>query len=193
MCNAWNHLPNCDCGWGGFGLGRNNRSPQSSRSTLSHFTIPNATCRYCGSRVFYYQSVDGGRVFFDALGPPWPKHPCTASAPVYKTYKHPDAVAAETYQWQRDSWNPFILNAVESYSPNLLRVNGFCGGKNLELYIRKKDLVSTYDTREFIELSAIQVKVASVRRYQLSVLGPSLKPKEFFGYESSLDADNPLN
>ncbi|TPL45350.1 hypothetical protein [Mesorhizobium sp. B2-4-6] len=27
--------------------------------------------------MFYYQSPYGGRVFFDHLGWPWPKHPCT--------------------------------------------------------------------------------------------------------------------
>lgn len=31
----------------------------------------------CGAKVFYYQSRFGGRVFFDDLGWPWPKHPCT--------------------------------------------------------------------------------------------------------------------
>ena len=38
---------------------------------------PNARCPVCRKRVFFYQSDDGGRVFFDDLGWPWPKHPCT--------------------------------------------------------------------------------------------------------------------
>src|ERR1700738_864982 len=40
-------------------------------------TIPNPKCPECGCRVFFYQNEDGSRVFFDDLGPPWPKHPCT--------------------------------------------------------------------------------------------------------------------
>jgi hypothetical protein len=40
-------------------------------------TIPNAKCPVCGCRVFFYQNEYGSRVFFDDLGPPWPKHPCT--------------------------------------------------------------------------------------------------------------------
>jgi hypothetical protein len=32
----------------------------------------------CRAPVFYYQSPSGGRVFFDHLGHPWPKHPCTS-------------------------------------------------------------------------------------------------------------------
>ncbi|MER8592957.1 hypothetical protein NKH33_15275 [Mesorhizobium sp. M1182] len=31
----------------------------------------------CGKQVFYYQCPHGGRVFFDNLGWPWPKHGCT--------------------------------------------------------------------------------------------------------------------
>jgi hypothetical protein len=27
--------------------------------------------------VFFYQNAAGSRVFFDDIGPPWPKHPCT--------------------------------------------------------------------------------------------------------------------
>jgi hypothetical protein len=34
----------------------------------------------CGEKVFYYQSRYGGRVFFDDLGWPWPKHPCTVNS-----------------------------------------------------------------------------------------------------------------
>lgn len=41
---------------------------------------PNAACPVCGAAVFYYQNEHGSRVFFDALGPPWPKHPCTDQA-----------------------------------------------------------------------------------------------------------------
>jgi hypothetical protein len=43
------------------------------------FVNPNAHCPVCGADVFYYQNEWGSRVFFDELGPPWPKHPCTES------------------------------------------------------------------------------------------------------------------
>jgi hypothetical protein len=41
------------------------------------YTDPNALCPVCGASVFFYQNVHGSRVFFDDLGWPWPKHPCT--------------------------------------------------------------------------------------------------------------------
>lgn len=34
------------------------------------------TCPHCGQRVFFFTCDHGSRVFFDELGPPWPKHRC---------------------------------------------------------------------------------------------------------------------
>lgn len=45
--------------------------------TYPSYVNPNARCPVCGASVYFYQSPYGGRVFFDELGPPWPKHPCT--------------------------------------------------------------------------------------------------------------------
>lgn len=44
---------------------------------IESYVNPNAICPVCGDQVYYFQSQYGGRVFFDALGWPWPKHPCT--------------------------------------------------------------------------------------------------------------------
>ncbi len=45
--------------------------------TYPSYVNPNARCPVCAASVFFYQSPYGGRVFFDELRPPWPKHPCT--------------------------------------------------------------------------------------------------------------------
>lgn len=45
--------------------------------SASSYTDPNAICPVCGASVFFYQNSSGSRVFFDDLGWPWPKHPCT--------------------------------------------------------------------------------------------------------------------
>lgn len=44
------------------------------------FVNPNARCPVCGAEVYYYQNERGSRVFFDEIGRPWPKHPCTDRA-----------------------------------------------------------------------------------------------------------------
>ncbi len=55
-------------------------------SSTSRFVNPNAKCPVCGEDVFYYENEFGSRVFFDELGPPWPKHPCTDN-PAYQVAK----------------------------------------------------------------------------------------------------------
>ena len=90
MCNAWNHSALCRCGFGGEGhLGRSPggyfggydlRTPAGrARVYTDSHVDPNARCPVCDAHVFFYQSPYGGRVYFDALGWPWPKHPCTDS------------------------------------------------------------------------------------------------------------------
>ena len=54
----------------------------ADRGFTACFVRPNATCPACRASVFYYQNKFGSRVFFDELGPPWPKHPCTSRSAV---------------------------------------------------------------------------------------------------------------
>lgn len=114
-CNAHNHPPGCDCGWGGNGNPDNlihGRIGEKSHWALykSHwalytsYTQPNAQCPVCGESVYFYQSPYGGRVFFDELGIPWPKHPCTDnSTREFTTYK------IEQLTWKKEGWRPFWI------------------------------------------------------------------------------------
>lgn len=58
---------------------RETKTPRESGPfrTIQSYVNPNAICPVCDKIVFFYQSPRGGRVFFDDLGWPWPKHPCT--------------------------------------------------------------------------------------------------------------------
>lgn len=64
-------------GWCSASNGSSNPKPSKPFQSRESYTNPNAHCPVCGERVFFYQSPAGGRVFFDDLGWPWPKHPCT--------------------------------------------------------------------------------------------------------------------
>ena len=76
-CNAWNHPPECSCGWGGeFGAARSTKNALHWPTVQGSYLNPNALCKKCGASVFFYRSANGGSVLFDSLGPPWPKHPC---------------------------------------------------------------------------------------------------------------------
>jgi hypothetical protein len=55
-------------------------SLRARSSSTARFLSPNATCPVCGVDVYFYQNEHGSRVYFDEVGPPWPKHPCTDSA-----------------------------------------------------------------------------------------------------------------
>lgn len=111
-----NHYASCTCGWC-LNLGGRRRSgvlyssggsPAAFR-TYESFTNPNATCPVCGAAVFFYQSPSGGRVFFDELGPPWPKHPCTDAAPPALGSRMPPARTDDPPAWLRSDWTPVIL------------------------------------------------------------------------------------
>lgn len=122
-CNAWNHSKNCDCGWGGdTGYGWQNhgssaRAPSAPppRPVIRlSTTIPNARCPVCGDVVFFYASPFGGRVFFDELGPPWPKHPCTDNPRKSVSLRSPLELKRQPtrdWQWNRDGW--IRLTALE--------------------------------------------------------------------------------
>jgi len=52
--------------------------PQPSPRRFSErWARPNARCPVCGQLVYFYSNEHGSRVYFDEMGPPWPKHPCT--------------------------------------------------------------------------------------------------------------------
>ena len=78
-CNGNNHGQSCQCGWGGVFYGLGLTTEKSLWQRKESYTNPNAKCPRCRASVYFYQSPYGGKVFFDAMGPPWPKHPCTDS------------------------------------------------------------------------------------------------------------------
>jgi hypothetical protein len=114
MCNANNHWQPCECGFGGKGHKGKRTSvdvyihpdwifdPKEPRSYITH----NATCPVCGDPVFFYQSPDGGKVYFDELGSPWPKHPCTSTEYPDKYLLTKSSTIASAQK--KNGWKPFV-------------------------------------------------------------------------------------
>ncbi|MBX8461419.1 hypothetical protein K5E19_13305 [Enterobacter sp. RIT637] len=75
------------------------------------FTVPNVECKTCGQRVYYYEHPSGSRVLFDALGPPWPLHPCFISGQNAKNKlaKPIGDVAAK----KEKGWLPVVIDHVQ--------------------------------------------------------------------------------
>lgn len=111
-CNGNNHRPGCNCGWGGifYGLGIGLEDNYWYRS--ENYTNPNARCPRCYAWVYFYRSPDGGSVYFDDLGPPWPKHPCMDAG---KKSLLPGIIrnVLERPLWATEGWHPMQCDSIE--------------------------------------------------------------------------------
>lgn len=196
MCNAWNHSPGCTCGWGGDGhAGYSGFSSfdtftardtshwwvPSLTSTYAGYVNPNASCPVCGAPVFFYQSPSGGRVFFDELGPPWPKHPCTDNSsrpgrPLLVDAGLPSAPPLQkAYAWQHDGWQPFFIRSIIGIDKNFLKVSGSVGEVSIGFYLQRLVEHHLHDD-SLSERSLAQLKTTSDATYQLSILLPNAVP-----------------
>lgn len=163
MCNAYQHTSTCTCGFGGEGhRGRREHGdlPVALETLSAHwrsadsFVNPNAQCPACGAPVYFYASPDGGRVFFDELGPPWPKHPCTDDG---RPSRRPLAlrpavrpVAERTaYSWQAKGWTPFLPDDIREYTRELFYVGGNWNDGRQVLYVLRCGPLLEGDTVNF--------------------------------------------
>lgn len=183
MCNAWNHSSECTCGWGGDRhLGRRSHGNQILDAVIvrsypwvppitqasNSYVIPNAACPVCGAPVFFYQSPDGGRVFFDELGPPWPKHPCT------NRDSEPNAlvVAPELIvpRWQVVGWEPFFISEILKTYKLVLGLKGNYATRLVALYVSKD---SHPEIAKISKQSIAFLKEKNDGSFDLSLLVPS--------------------
>ena len=202
MCNAWNHPPGCACGWGGVGhqgrgTGRQQRLfsywppgiPPISASIQS-ITIPNAKCPVCGESVFYYCNEYGSSVFFDELGPPWPKHPCTdnntPSPP--KILSIQGNTASKHYpSWKTNGWLPYQVEGVAEIDQNTFKLSlrSIDTEEELVLYVSSQSIVYSKGIRElFPRESIVFVQQVKEHYFRVSGLTPKLKTFHTEAYDS---------
>jgi hypothetical protein len=162
MCNAWNHPPGCACGWGwGYGSEKafsNNQTTQVKKYNYGYESFTrNAMCPVCGSKVFFYQSSNGGRVFFDELGPPWPKHPCTDNKLFHNLnirdsldllYKsnHPSVMDK---MWKNSQWLPLFINEIKFTWFDFLEISGLLESEDAKYFIKINNDKIDRETVEF--------------------------------------------
>lgn len=183
MCNAWNHSAACTCGWGGDGhLGRRSHGNQFFDAVVARsypwvppitqarnsYVIPNAACPVCGAPVFFYQSPNGGRVFFDELGPPWPKHPCTNRASEPKALAVVPGLIAP--KWQVVGWEPFFISEILNAYKLVLGLKGNYVARLVTLYVSKD---SHPEIAKISKQSIAYLKEKSDGSFDLSLLAPS--------------------
>lgn len=191
MCNAWNHPPGCTCGWGGVYYAHAHSAGHATSqcpswylgyTRYSSYVNPNARCPVCGDPVFFYQSPNGGRVFFDELGPPWPKHPCTdhrksqtiAMAPVAPAPGLHGSNAVAPTARLRDGWEPLLgIFQSPTTDPRVTRISGTAGAIKVSGYIghERLDPGAPWVARQFpdgrIFVSTIAAKEGHIINYEL--------------------------
>jgi hypothetical protein len=175
MCNAKNHAPNCRCGWGGEGhLGGNSGNygypinvPPLQFTAYETFVNPNARCPICTLPVFFYQSEYGGRVFFDALGPPWPKHPCTDNGREPLIFDPHTSNFALAFNWQKDGWEPILGCKIASVDPYTWRVTGVSAGAEIALFLDRE--LAENQIHASLELITAQCREIEPREYRVSL------------------------
>jgi hypothetical protein len=152
MCNAHNHAIDCPCGFGGDTGGDRGRGRRSfvaiceptsagwakdSGGTVESYINANAHCPVCGAPVYFYRSPYDGRVFFDGLGWPWPKHPCTDNFGEPRRATR-DSVSSSIPRvepaWSIEDWEPLLSSKIYSTGDRLL-VTGDFGDQFLELQL----------------------------------------------------------
>ncbi len=202
MCNAWNHSSYCTCGWGGAGhLGRPARNVHANHAmwpsgippingSISSVTIPNARCPVCGELVFYYCNEYGSSVFFDELGPPWPKHPCTNRAAIAQPLV-PSVGAITSYSrvphWSRESWHLTVVGHVASIDNHVCEVSvrDKTSGADQLMYATTRQARGTIDIIGAFPKHAL-VFMRQVRSgvFSLTTLNRTLRPVQLDAFSS---------
>lgn len=116
-CNGHNHPKGCTCNFRG---GHPNSQPPAwrgwGRSAARHYVSgPNASCPECKAPVYFIPGPKGGGTFFDCIGPPWTKHPCTNNPKPYSPFnkKGLPKLRNRHSEFERDGWLPFVIRNIE--------------------------------------------------------------------------------
>lgn len=182
MCNAKNHQPDCPCGFGVsggikflFGMQKSLRFDGVESITYPHVAshTPNAKCPSCSEPVFFYKNEHGSAVFFDELGPPWPKHPCTDSSKhVPFVESLPKASKAESQGWgPAELIDASRLKGGEVYEFQCRSKNG----KSVNLFISASEVEKKANLQVLSNEDICFLKQVSQQVYSISLLSTEMK------------------
>ncbi|HIF9118432.1 TPA: hypothetical protein ACX6PG_002587 [Photobacterium damselae] len=91
--------------------------------------------------MFYYQHPNGARVYFEELGPPWTKHPCTSSIQTNRAKgRKPKPVIKKTADsWKLSNWQPFVITKkIALPSDNGVRIEAVCDDFTVRFDLNRK-------------------------------------------------------
>jgi hypothetical protein len=152
-----------------FSFGSYNGFEANYDSFVRHFVNPNATCPECGASVFFCQLENGGRVFFDELGPPWTKHPCTdrskdRTSIIYGfSSNHAPTNIELSFSWYKAGWKPFQCSNSYKVVTLLTKLEGIFENNRIELFIKNFDI-----SRKLVKQMPIHLKKLNENQFELS-------------------------
>lgn len=125
-------------------------------------TIPNAKCPVCGEPVFFYRSPSNGRVFFDELGPPWPKHPCTISPYTAITPNAPvnsESIDIALQYFVNSEWKPFLVEGLSKVDQknNISEIFGYIDDYKRTFFTRLSGVTTEFPF--FIKESGSEIRL----------------------------------
>jgi hypothetical protein len=207
MSKGNGHLYDCTCNWcsqslygassgmkvsvreisnGSMKLGRSNPDKHNYEEFKRTYTNPNAQCQFCGQRVFFCQLENGGKVFFDELGPPWTKHPCWDLQKQKMSFVKPLSFSYGplTFAWEKNGWGPFKLMGIKILDSGFDKIEGVYKGKKLKLFSKRKEADSLIsDLQKQFELQEGQ----HPPRVQVKQIGKYLFKVSTFIFDKDLD------
>lgn len=173
----------------------NNRGKLYSGLSYESYVNPHAICPVCGEEIFFYQSPSGGRVFFDSLGPPWPKHPCTTNIEIARrviiTKPTTKGKKTKSEPWKKEGWAPLSTARFESiHNGTYVRLKLEYKGENIALFF--------LDIPNLPLKSLFQIRKQGEECFELSALNLSHANKgeidcRFLAYKSLLRAKNSIS
>ena len=150
---------------------RQQKKLQQRKQLVENFTIPNASCPKCGANVFYYENEYGSKVFFDELGPPWPKHPCTDNGSTQES-KNGSAGSSD----KKDVWKRFYTTCLRTETKNdAIRIH-WDGFFELEEGIWSKEI--GFMTESPIEPNVIDLKTVFIAQTKGGKIALSMMTEE---------------
>jgi len=186
FCNAKNHGWNCVCGFGGAEGARSAKRASLDAPDLfalptvpRRYTKPNERCSFCDASVFFRRLANGGMVYFDEPGSPWPKHPCLDQNS--KSY-------LGTANPKNGGW-PLITDATaESVNPSVIGLSGRLSDQNWIAFVSIIPFKGAPVSARYLRESFIQAVPALDGRFNLALLTPDLRRILVKGYPTAAEA-----
>lgn len=137
-------------------------------------TAYNARCPVCQQAIFFYRNEHGSAVFFDELGPPWTKHPCTAGELTALFLPSTPQPKPATPQWQVQGWQPLRSAQIFEMELGGYGVHGYSGGELLRFLLAGMSAAQADEIRGTGQaIWHYRMAEHSGRSYQVGVFTPS--------------------